>query len=139
MADIQRSTLAAIDAQEPTDAVDRVTVAAMKERLGLEIESFDNTEFGDINNITTPLQGVAEIFDLMPSDTAADWELITARLRNVPQALKGWQETLLLRAEHGPANATRQINLAIDEAAQKASDASGIASSLSVAPQHTHS
>ncbi|ADH93133.1 DUF885 domain-containing protein [Arcanobacterium haemolyticum] len=128
MADIQRSTLAAIDAQEPTDAVDRVTVAAMKERLGLEIESFDNTEFGDINNITTPLQGVAEIFDLMPSDTAADWELITARLRNVPQALKGWQETLLLRAEHGPANATRQINLAIDEAAQKASDASGIAS-----------
>lgn len=128
MADIQRSTLAAIDAQEPTDTVDRVTVAAMKERLGLEIESFDNTEFGDINNITTPLQGVAEIFDLMPSDTAADWELITARLCNVPQALKGWQDTLLLRAEHGPANATHQINLAIDEAAQKASDASGIAS-----------
>ncbi|QRV01874.1 DUF885 domain-containing protein [Arcanobacterium phocisimile] len=127
IADIQRTTLRELETLTPVDDVDRVTVAAMNERLGLELELFDAKEFGDLNNITTPLQGVAEIFDLMPTSTQEDWKLIAARLRAVPQALKGWQQTLSLRAQSGPANATRQIELAVAEAKAVASDSSALA------------
>ncbi|QJC22348.1 DUF885 domain-containing protein [Arcanobacterium buesumense] len=126
IADIQRDTLAQLAHLTPVDDVDRVTVAAMRERLGLELEDYDAYEFGDINNIATPLQGITEVFDLMPTDTATDWELIAARLHNIPQALAGWKQTLALRTNQGPAHASRQIELAIAEAMHVASEASAL-------------
>lgn len=126
VADLQRSTLQTLNSLEPVDDVDRVTIAAMRERLGLELENYDAYEFGEINNIASPLQGITEVFDLMPTETQADWELVAQRLRNIPQALRGWQETLTLRVAHGPAHAKRQINLAITEAHEVAGENSAL-------------
>ncbi|WP_216381253.1 DUF885 domain-containing protein [Arcanobacterium phocae] len=126
IADLQRSTLHALDSLEPVDDVDRVTIAAMRERLGLELENYDACEFGEINNIASPLQGITEVFDLMSTETQADWELVTQRLHNIPQALRGWQETLTLRVAHGPAHAKRQVDLAITEAREVAGENSAL-------------
>ena len=118
--DVDRQTLSALAALEPADDVDAVTKAAMNERLGLSLEMHEAGEDGHIDVISTPLQGVREIFDLMGQETAEDWELIVARLGNVRGALEGWKQTLALRAERGPKIAARQIERNIDQAAKAA-------------------
>lgn len=86
--DLNRTTLTELDKLAPVDAVDRVTAAALRERLGLEVEQYDAGEWGEINNISTPLQGIPEIFDVMKQDSHDDWEIIAARLGNIPAALE---------------------------------------------------
>ena len=124
--DLNRSTLAELDKLEPADDVDRVTLAALRERLGLEIEQFEAGEWGEINNISTPLQGIPEIFDVMKQDTHEDWEIIAARLGNIPGAFAGWKQSVAERALHGPHHAQRQVKLAIDEARKQTTDASAL-------------
>ena len=101
-AQIARDTLARLDAVEPVDAVDRVTVAAMRERLGLGIElheaGYDRME---LNVIASPLQGCRDVFDLMPTATQDDWATIATRLTKVPTALEQWTATLRESADRG--------------------------------------
>ncbi len=67
-ADLARETLAKIADTPDVDDVDRVTRAAMNERLGLDVELHDAGEdLGDLNNIASPLQSIRDIFDLMAS------------------------------------------------------------------------
>ena len=85
---LDRETLAALKGLEPVDEVDSVTVAAMRERLGLAIElSEAGEDLRALNNITSPLQGVRDLFDLMPTDSTEDWEHIASALADVPRAL----------------------------------------------------
>src|SRR5690606_11947843 len=75
-ADAARGTLRALDAAAeraghdgaaPLDEVDVVTLAAMRERLGLEIELHDSHELhASLNIIASPAQDLREVFDLMP-------------------------------------------------------------------------
>ena len=122
MADLQRGTLADIRELEPVDEVDRVTKAALIEHLELEIDYVERGEIGEINVIASPLQSVHEIFDNMKQETAEDWELILGRLTNVDKALGGWKETLEVRAQSGPPQAAKQIELAIGQAEALAAD-----------------
>ena len=120
-----REALRQVESAEIVDDVDRVTAAAMKERLGLEIELAEaGEEYGDLNNIASPLQGVRDIFDLMPSDTEEHWETIAARMGAVPGAIDGYLESLRLAAERGPFPALRQVNLGIAQAEELAGPAS---------------
>lgn len=124
--DLNRTTLTELDKLAPVDAVDRVTAAALRERLGLEVEQYDAGEWGEINNISTPLQGIPEIFDVMKQDSHDDWEIIAARLGNIPAALAGWKESVKERALHGPDHALHQVELAIDEAKKQTTNASAL-------------
>lgn len=127
MNDLHLATLRQLAALEPADDVDRITKAALTASLESEIEDYERGEVGDINVIASPLQGIQEIYDNMAQESAADWELIARRLSNTPKALRGWQETLKLRAQSGPPTAAKQIELAIDQAEQKAGPSSPLA------------
>lgn len=123
---LARTTLRDLESAEVADDVDAVTLAAMRERLGLDIEMNDAGEDVEINNISTPLQGVTEILDLMGQETADDWALISRRLGNIPGALAGWQESICERVANGPAIPRHQIELAIEEATRKSGSESSI-------------
>ena len=70
-----REALAALDGLEPADDVDAVTLDAMRERLGLQLEIHESGwDLADLNNIASPSQDIRAIFDLMPTDTAGQWE-----------------------------------------------------------------
>ena len=116
-AELIRETLAAVDAAPVVDDVDRVTKAAMQERLGLQLELHEAGENGaDLNNIASPLQSIRDVFDLMPSDTEEHWENIASRMAAVGDAADGYLTTL--RSAQGPRPAVRQFELGIAEAAR---------------------
>ena len=100
--ELARDTLARLDTVEPVDEVDRVTVAAMRERLGSAVEiheaGYDRME---LNVIASPLQGCRDVFDLMPTATQDDWATIATRLTKVPTALEQWTATLRESADRG--------------------------------------
>lgn len=125
--DLNVATLRKLNALEPADNVDRVTKAALATSLESEIDYFERGEVGEINVIASPLQSIQEIYDNMAQDSAADWQLITRRLGNTASALRGWQETLLRRAQSGPPTATKQVELAIAQAEHKAGSRSPLA------------
>ena len=94
-AQVERSTLARLAETPPLDATDEVTLAAMQDRLGLSVESFEaGDHLADLNNIASPLQALVEIFDLMPTDTPEQWEAIASRLTGIPAAIDGYIATL---------------------------------------------
>ena len=117
-AEIARGTLARLDGVVPVDDVDRVTVAAMRERLGLQLEIHE-AGYGqaDVNVIASPLQACRDVFDLMPTDTDEHWATIAARMGQVPRALAQWTQTLRSAADHGRVSARRQIAECITQCA----------------------
>lgn len=109
-ADLRRRTLARLDEAEPVDDVDRVTVATMRERLGLAQEVHEaGYDASELNVLASPLQGIRDVFDLMATDTAEDWATIARRLTKVPQALTGYLDLLAESAADGRVAARRQV------------------------------
>lgn len=114
-----RRTLQELDAARVVDEVDEVTVAAMRNRLGLHLEASEAGDpLRDLNNLASPVQFVRNIFDLMPTRTRDDWSTIAARMQAVPGALAGYTETLREGIRTGTVPAIRQVTLGIQEAQQ---------------------
>ena len=87
------------------DDVDVVTLAAMRERLGVQLELHDaGLDVGELNVIASPLQSMRDVFDLMPTDTEEDWRTISERLSRVPDRVAGYAESLRAAAagDHPP-------------------------------------
>lgn len=115
-ADAARDVLKQLAGLEPTDDVDVVTLAAMRERLGLEVELADAGEpERELNVIASPLQGVRDVFDLMPTATRDDWDVVAARLDAVPAALAGYAASLRTSAAQGRLPARRQVEAGIGQ------------------------
>ncbi|WP_449386502.1 DUF885 domain-containing protein [Cellulomonas soli] len=122
--DAARATLDALAALTPVDETDVLTVAAMRDRLGLEIEMDEAGEsLRDLNNIASPLQGMRDVLDLMPTSSAADWEVVAARLSGLPDSMAGYVESLRLAASRGHVAAIRQVEEGVRQA-QELADAS---------------
>lgn len=120
-ADAARAVLAELDTQTPVDDVDRVTLAAMRERVGLEIELHEADELlGQLNNIASPVQGLRDVFDLMPTATPEHWENITARLDALPGAADGVVDSLRLAASRGRVAPVRQVRECLVQAEELA-------------------
>ncbi|WP_237233082.1 DUF885 domain-containing protein [Rothia nasisuis] len=114
--DLARETLVALDALEPADAIDRVTIDAMRERLGLKIEIHEAGLGGwELNNIASPVQGIRAVFDLMNRETSEDWGHITGRLGNVATAVRSYIKTLEAARTAGKVAAVRQIDIVIEQ------------------------
>jgi len=117
--DAARSALRELDGTTATDDVDSVTVAAMRERLGTQIEIHDaGFDVGELNVIASPLQTMRDVFDLMDTETDDNWATINRRLSRLPERASGYAESLRAAAATGHAPALRQVNRAIDQAAQ---------------------
>jgi uncharacterized protein (DUF885 family) len=116
-----RETLSALDGLEAADDVDAVTLDAMRERLGLQLEIHESGwDAAELNNIACPAQDIRAIFDLMPTDTAEHWEHIAGRAHSVPGAIDGYLESLKSAKEDGKVSAARQVSAVIEQASKYA-------------------
>jgi uncharacterized protein (DUF885 family) len=117
LSQLRRDTLAELAAAEPADAIDKVTVAALREELTLREElRAAGTEESELSNIASPLQAVRDIFDLTPTSTADEWADVARRLAAVPRAIGGYVESLRLAASRGDVRARRQVEAGIKQA-----------------------
>lgn len=120
-----RKVLADLDSAPIEDDVDRITVAAMHERLGLNLETYDSGWLhADLNVIASPAQELREIFDLMPTDTATAWENIARRMRALPSAAEGYIAALQHAASDGKIASTRQYTEVIKQTEELAGESS---------------
>ncbi|EMY33214.1 hypothetical protein D477_016005 [Arthrobacter crystallopoietes BAB-32] len=116
LAECTRETLGRLEDLAPTDDVDRVTLDAMRERLGLELEIHEaGLDLAELNNIASPAQDIRAIFDLMPTATVEDWSNIAGRMANVPDAIAGYATSLREAKSQGRIAARRQIKAVIEQ------------------------
>ncbi len=109
-ADEARRTLSALDAAAPTDPIDEITRTDLSSELRLGLELYDiRWNLRDLNVIASPAQEIREIFDLMPTETAEDWEVIARRLGAVKGAVDGYVESLREGLRQGIVPARRQV------------------------------
>ncbi len=105
-----RHVLDRLDGLEPADATDVVTADVLRERAGAEIAMAEAGEHAmALDVLGSPVQRVREVFDLMPTEDAADWSVVAERLRAVPAALDGYVSALRASAEQGRVAARRQV------------------------------
>lgn len=141
-ADLDRATLAELDAAEKAaapgelDDVDRVTLAAMRERLGLASELHEAGEdLRSLNSIASPLQMLRDVFDMMPTDTTEAWQNIATRMAALPTAMDGYIASLRAAAAKGDVAAIRQVREAIKQAREQAGDESFFVGLAAGAPE----
>ncbi|MCU1522037.1 MAG: hypothetical protein JWN19_2422 [Arthrobacter sp.] len=118
-----REALAALGGLEPADDVDVVTLDAMRERLGLQLEIHDSGwDAAELNNIASPAQDIRAIFDLMPTDTPEQWGHIAGRAHSVQTAIDGYIESLRSAKEDGKVAAARQVSIVIEQTTKYAAE-----------------
>src|SRR6266567_836411 len=115
---LDRSTLAALDAAEAPDPREQVARAAMRERLALVVECYDAGDTtSELNTITSWVQRVREVFDLMPTDGEEAAANIAKRMAAVPRAYRQLSATLLDAARDGRSPARRQVEEVVGQCA----------------------
>lgn len=124
--ELNAATLTALDREQAAhrdelDDVDAVTLDAMRERLGVERELHARgLDVGVLNNIASPAQDIRDLFDLVPTETAADWAASAGKLRSVAGALAGYEESLRVALAAGRAPAVRQVRAVMAQATEVA-------------------
>jgi uncharacterized protein (DUF885 family) len=114
--ELRRATLAQLSAATPADDVDRVTLAAMTERLGLAEESYAaGLDEMSLNVLASPLQAMRDVFDLMPHDTEHHWRTFATRMSKVPAALATYREALVAAREKGRVAPRRQVTACAEQ------------------------
>ncbi|CKH79141.1 DUF885 domain-containing protein [Mycolicibacterium smegmatis] len=118
-AEAARATLRELDGAKPVDDVDVVTIAAMRERLGVAVELHDaGLDLGELNVIASPLQSMRDVFDLMATDTAEDWAVVSARLARIPERVENYAAALRARVAGDDPPAIRQVQRGIAQTEQ---------------------
>ena len=118
-----RDVLARLAGLEPADDVDRVTLSAMRERIGLDLELHEAGEgLRSLNNIESPVQQLRDVFDIMATDSVEAWENIASRMSLLPGAVDGYIESLTAAAAKGDVAAVRQVRECVAQARELAAD-----------------
>ncbi len=113
---LSRSAFAAVSAATPADTREAVARDAFLERIGLDIEQLDaGLARHELSVISGWSHAMRETLDLMPTETASDWEPLVARLSAMPAALADYATTLREEAARGRTVAVRQY---VEHAAQ---------------------
>jgi len=109
-AELDRATVAELTRAEPETERERTARAAMLERLGLAVELYDAGETTrDLNVIASWIQGVRQVFDLMPTEGEEAQRNIVARMAAVPAAYANLQRTYTEVARQNRIAARRQV------------------------------
>jgi len=87
-----KSFLTRLASVVPTDDVDRVNAALLKERLESSLALASSNESSRIFSVlSSPIANFRQVFELMPTDDVVN---ITARLNAIGPALESWKLTL---------------------------------------------
>ena len=115
-ANLTRETLKKLASLEPIDEIDRIAKAVMTERLESGLALHDSQEGYVLWNVlTSPPSNVRSIFELMPKNSAQDFDNIAKRLAAVDGAYKSWCETIMTIAQEGKTTAQRQVKGVIEQ------------------------
>ena len=110
-ADLTRATLAELNKLEPIDEIDRVAKSVMHERLTSSLQLHDSFESHiNFNVLTSPPADIRQVFEMMPKESAADFDNIAKRLLAVDKAHLSWISTIDTMAKKGKTVAQRQID-----------------------------
>ena len=125
-AELDRVTVAALTAAEPETERERVARAAMLERLGLAVELYDAGETTrELNVLASWIQGVRQVFDLMPTEGEEAQRNIAARMAAVPAVYADLQQTYAEAARQNRVAARRQIIECAKQCAQWSAPGTG--------------
>ncbi|MEQ6902419.1 DUF885 domain-containing protein [Nocardioides sp. YIM 152588] len=114
--ELHRRALADVAALTATDAREKVAQDAFTERVGLTVERADQkVDRSEVSVISSALHEIREVFDLMPTETAEQWDAIGERLAAIPAALDGYRTTLSAEADAGRVSARRQYLKVADQ------------------------
>jgi len=121
---LNRTTLDELGHAQVRDEADAITLAAMRDRLGVELELHEaGEEYAELNVIECPLQTIRDSFDLMATDSADDWATIASRMSRVPDAIAGYLASLRTGMQAGLFPAALQVTETIKQAAELADPA----------------
>ncbi|MHB1527582.1 MAG: DUF885 domain-containing protein [Candidatus Dormibacteria bacterium] len=95
-------------ASAPRSDPDRRAKAAMLDRLQVEVDLFEAGEWMRGLNVFGPQVQIRGTFDLMATESEADWSRIAAKLAAVPAAIAGFQATLEVGRQQRVMAARRQ-------------------------------
>lgn len=108
--DLDVSTRTALAALEPRDDADRLAAGVLAESIAAAEEAYGSGEhLRAIRIIAGDVESARAVFDLMPTETAADWETIRERLTGVPAAFAGMRESWRAGMERGVVTSVRQV------------------------------
>ena len=120
---LRRTALTELAGAAPADDVDRVTIAAMTERLQLAEDRYAaGLDEMSLNVLASPLQSVRDVFDLMPQDTESDWRVFATRMGKIPAALEGYQVSLLAARDRGQVSPRRQVEACAEQSRDLTAD-----------------
>ncbi len=106
---LDRATLTALE-QVAAAEEEQAAKEAMIERLTVAGELYDSGAVtSDLNVVASWLQGVRQVFDLMPVDTPDALANLAARMAAVPGAYAGLRQTYLEAAARGLVAPRRQV------------------------------
>jgi uncharacterized protein (DUF885 family) len=115
-ADLTAVALRDIESAEANTDAERAAKAVFTERGQIYVELHEGGLFqADLNVIESPPQQIRMVFDLMGTETAAEWELIAKRLITVPDALANLRASLAASAARGRISALRQVSKVIEQ------------------------
>ncbi|MGA8113710.1 MAG: DUF885 domain-containing protein [Actinocatenispora sp.] len=117
-AELSRRTVAELSATEPADEPERAARDAMVERLSLDVELHEAREDRELNVISSPVHGLRQCFDLMPTEGEEAVANIASRLEQAPRALAQYRETLVADAAAGRVAPQRQLNACVEQFAE---------------------
>lgn len=126
IADLTRRTLAAVTLASAADAREQTAKEAMIERLTITLERYDIGDItSDVNVVASWVQGVRQVFDLMPTDGAQARHNVISRMRQVPAAYQGLRRTYLEAAAQGRVAPRRQVLACAKQCAEWAAAGTG--------------
>ena len=107
---LDRDTLATLKGLDTTIDADRLAAGVLRESLELSaLEHASNEHLRSIRVIAGDVDAARSIFDLMPTETAADWEVICERMSKVPFSFAGMRESWSLGVQRGALAQRRQV------------------------------
>ncbi len=114
-AELDASTLRKLSTLDISAPADRLAAGVLREALEMnEADYAANEHLRSIRIIAGDVDAARSVFDLMPTDSASDWETIAGRLSQVPSAFEGMCESWKLGVERGAVAQRRQV-LALSE------------------------
>jgi uncharacterized protein (DUF885 family) len=121
-AELARTTLAELARvleADPTlrdDPVERGCARLLRERLAAGLAAHEAGEgYRALSNLFSPVHSVRQVFSLMPAATDEDWAVIARRMARVPEAYRGFRESLEEGSRRGLFVAPRQVTTVVSQ------------------------